>query len=99
MCACVRACVYVKNVPSRMCVPLSSLRAAILTQGLTHARFSFVCCKSTGILHTKYIGLAITIYIRCIHSNIVRDFVKFMVIYGVDTRFWPTLIIHKALKV
>jgi len=37
------------------------------------------------------IGLAITIYIRCICSIFSREITIHMVIYGVYIRFWPTL--------
>jgi hypothetical protein len=39
----------------------------------------------------KYIGLARTIYIRCIYGIFCRDIIKHTVIYGVYIRFWPTL--------
>jgi ABC-type nickel/cobalt efflux system permease component RcnA len=45
-------------------------------------------------IHT-YLGLAKTIYIRCIYGNFGREITKYMVIYGVYIRFWPTLHIHK----
>ena len=37
------------------------------------------------------VGLARTIYIRCIYGIFCRDFIKYTVIYGVYIRFWPTL--------
>jgi len=40
-----------------------------------------------------YLGLDRTIYIRCIYGIFVREITKYMVIYGVYTRFWPTLTI------
>jgi hypothetical protein len=40
-----------------------------------------------------YLGLARTIYIRCIYGNFGRENTKYTVIYGVYIRFWPTLYI------
>ena len=37
------------------------------------------------------LGLARTIYIRCIYGTFGREIIKYTVIYGVYTRFWPTL--------
>jgi hypothetical protein len=37
--------------------------------------------------------LARTIYIRCIYGIFGREIIKATVIYGVYTRFWPTLYI------
>jgi hypothetical protein len=39
----------------------------------------------------KYLGLARTIYIRCIYGISGRVITKYTVIYGVYIRFWPTL--------
>jgi hypothetical protein len=38
-----------------------------------------------------YVGLARTIYIRCIYDTFGRKFFKYTVIYGVCVQFWPTL--------
>jgi hypothetical protein len=38
------------------------------------------------------VGLARTIYVRCIYGFCGREFTKYTVIYGVDIRFWPTLL-------
>ena len=46
--------------------------------------------------HT-YVGLARTIYIRCIYSIFGREIIKYTVIYGVCIRFWPTLHIRCLL--
>ena len=46
--------------------------------------------------YTVYIGLAKTIYIRCIYGNFGREITKYMVIYGVYIRFWPTLGIYNT---
>ena len=41
----------------------------------------------------KYVGLARTIYIRCIYGIFGREIIKYTVIYGVYIQFWPTLVI------
>jgi hypothetical protein len=43
-----------------------------------------------------YIGLARTIYIRCIYGIFGREITKYTVIYGVNIRFWHTLHINHA---
>jgi hypothetical protein len=42
------------------------------------------------------VGLARTIYIRCIYGIFGREIIKYTVIYGVYIRFWPTLLICSA---
>ena len=42
------------------------------------------------------LGLARTIYIQCVYGIFGREITKYMVIYGVHTRFWPTLSISFA---
>jgi hypothetical protein len=42
------------------------------------------------------IGLARTIYIRCIYGTFGRDIAKYTVIHSVYTRFWPTLAMHAS---
>ena len=46
----------------------------------------------TGV-HADYlfIGLARTMYIRCIYGICGREITRYTVIYGVCIRFWPTL--------
>jgi len=41
------------------------------------------------------VGLAITIYIRCIHGIFGRKITKYTVIYGVYKRLWPTLVMRR----
>jgi hypothetical protein len=41
----------------------------------------------------SFLGLARTIYIRCIYGTFDKEITKYTVIYGVYIRFWPTLII------
>ena len=48
-----------------------------------HGRCRWVCGTC--------LGLARTIYIRCIYGIFGREFTKDTVIYGVYIRFWPTL--------
>jgi hypothetical protein len=38
-----------------------------------------------------YLGLARTIYIRCVYGIFGREITIYTVIYGVYIRFWPTL--------
>jgi len=38
------------------------------------------------------VGLARTIYIRCIYGVYGSEIIKYTVIYGADIRFWPTLL-------
>jgi len=38
-----------------------------------------------------WVGLARTIYIRCIYGTFGREITKYTVIYGVYIQFWPTL--------
>ena len=38
------------------------------------------------------VGLARTIYIRCMYGVFGREINKYTVIYGVYIRFWPTLV-------
>jgi hypothetical protein len=44
--------------------------------------------------YTVYIGLARTIYIRCIHGIFGRETTESTVRYGVYIRLCPTLSIH-----
>ena len=49
-----------------------------------------------GSQRALYVGLARTIYIRCMYGNFGREITKYTVIYGVYIRFWPTLCIFLA---
>ena len=44
------------------------------------------------------VGLARTIYIRCIYGTFGREITKYTVIYGVYIRFWPTLCMCTRLR-
>ena len=48
---------------------------------------------TAGRVQIEYtlVGLARTIYIRCIYGIFGRGITKYTVIYGVYIRFWPTL--------
>jgi hypothetical protein len=43
--------------------------------------------------HDIFVGLARTIYIRCMYGIFDREIIKYTVIYGVYKQFWPTLYI------
>jgi len=43
-----------------------------------------------------FIGLARTIYIRCIYGIFGREITKYTVIYGVYILSWPALRIYRA---
>jgi hypothetical protein len=47
-------------------------------------------------LYCSQIGLARTIYIRCVYGTFGREFTIYTVIYGVYIRFWPTLLTNDA---
>ena len=47
---------------------------------------------------TVYLGLARTIYIRCIYAIFGGEITKYTVIYGVYIRFWPTLRISDEIS-
>jgi len=44
-----------------------------------------------------FIGLARTIYIRCVYGVFGREITIYTVIYGVYIRFWPTLLIYGVM--
>jgi hypothetical protein len=49
-----------------------------------------------------FVGLARTIYIRCVNGIFGRETTIYTVIYGVYVRFWPTLVIcifHRWLRI
>ena len=43
--------------------------------------------------YAVFLGLARTIYIRCIYGIFGREIIKYTVIYGVYIRLWPTLML------
>jgi len=45
---------------------------------------------------TSYVGLARTIYIRCVYGIFGREITIYTVIYGVCIRFWPNLLLRHA---
>jgi hypothetical protein len=46
-----------------------------------------------GSQRALYVGLARTIYIRCMYGNFGREITKYTVIHGAYVRFRPTLLI------
>jgi hypothetical protein len=56
---------------------------------------SLMLCSDGDLLRQVYVylGLARTLYIRCIYGIFGREIIKYTVIYGVYKRFWPTLCI------
>ena len=50
-----------------------------------------ICTELANPTHVICLGLARTIYIRCIYGIFGREITKYTVIYGVYVRFWPTL--------
>jgi hypothetical protein len=51
-----------------------------------------VCmCLLSVICYLSFVGLARTIYMRCLYGVFGREINKYTVIYGVYPRFWPTL--------
>jgi hypothetical protein len=54
-------------------------------------RWTLVRARSTMVL--SFVGLARTMYIRCIHGIFGREITNYTVIYGAYIRFWPTLLI------
>ena len=53
---------------------------------------------SLYVLFGSCLGLARTIYVRCIYGNIGRKITKDTVVYGVYIRFWPTLLLCSHLN-
>jgi len=43
------------------------------------------------VIYSLFVGLARTIYIRCIYGIFGREITKYTVINGVYIRLWPTL--------
>jgi len=50
-----------------------------------------MCCFMSRSGNTTYVGLARTIYIRCIYGFFGRGIIKYTVMYGAYIRFWTTL--------
>jgi hypothetical protein len=80
-----------------MCVKFSD--AQVVKQ--FGSQIKLVCVFISGshhvcLLHfSTCLGLARTIYIRCIYGIFGREMTKYTVIYGVYIRFWPTLCMFK----
>jgi len=52
-----------------------------------------VCMACVDVCVCMYVGLARTIYIRCIYGIFGREITEYTVIHGVYIRFWPTLLV------
>jgi len=63
-----------------------------VTQVTFHTSMEHICVSA-------YVGLARTIYKRCIYGIFSRELTKYTVIYGVFIRFWPTLRICVYIRV
>ena len=57
-----------------------------------------LCNSYNGNVQYTCIGLAKTIYIRCIHGIFGREITRYTVIYGVYIRFWPTLHMYHSAR-
>ena len=71
----------------RKCVAITQMCMATThaygkTAGRTHSEW---------LLRAKHLGLARTIYIRCIYGIFGWEITKYTVMYGAYIRFWPTL--------
>jgi hypothetical protein len=56
-----------------------------------HTRNTLCLVDSCDLSVRKQVGLSRTIYIRCTYGIFGREITKYMVIYGVFVRLWPTL--------
>jgi hypothetical protein len=69
---------------------------------MAHCAHVFECTERKYISmprRERYVGLARTVYIRCICVILGREITMYTVMYGVYIRFWPTLKIRLALTV
>ena len=48
-------------------------------------------------LFCVFIGLAITIYMRCVYGVFGREITKSTAVYGVYIQFWPTLCVYHSV--
>ena len=65
-------------------------RYTVLANPRWDACFAFLLGVKSTRTQGTYLGLARTVYIRCIHGIHGREISKYTVIYGVYIRFWPT---------
>jgi hypothetical protein len=61
-----------------------------------HVHVDFMCMLKVPYIHHAYMYTISRVgqnhvYVRCIYSTFGREITKYMVIYGVYIRFWPTL--------
>ena len=72
----------------RVCVIENKKCSCVLYQ---HEQLNGTIQFDAGLCYCNCVGLARTIYIRCIYGNYGRKVTKYTVIHGVYVRFWPTL--------
>jgi hypothetical protein len=90
-CVCVRVCARVcACVCVRVCVR-TCVRVCACVCVCPHCYHPIA--TSWHDRYTIYVGLARTIYVRCIYGIFGREITKYTVIYGVYIRFWPTLLV------
>jgi hypothetical protein len=58
---------------------------------MKHPWEKYVCKEEKRNCGHAWLGLARTLYIRCVYGKYGREIAKCTVIYGVYVRFWPTL--------
>jgi hypothetical protein len=76
--------------PQALSKAVVGMRQGGKVSALVRARYSETKCLVV-------IGLARTIYIRCIYGIFGREFTKYTVIYGVHIRLWPTLCFYQKM--
>jgi hypothetical protein len=82
-----------RSVTCRLCLA-STLDTQIIEGDLEQPLKCFRVSRDCFQVYSGYyktVGLARTIYIRCIYGIICREITKYTVIYGVFILFWPTL--------
>ena len=82
-------CVRVDNKPAIQWTVQACYSASLL-------QWTVQACYSASLLQWTvqgytFVGLARTIYIRCIYGIFGREITKYTVIYSVNLRFWATL--------
>jgi len=86
---------------TRLCTPMITQRGHLRPQTGCFRNVNWVLVPqlATNKLRTYswYLGLARTIFIRCIYGIFGREITKYTVIYSVYIGFWPTLLISPEL--
>jgi hypothetical protein len=76
---------YISTHPNGLAGRTRTVAIVTIRVGLARSiQYMNICVHSC-------IGLARTIYIRCIYGIFNREITKYTVIYGAYIRFWPTL--------